>query len=770
MKRNRLRLAGNATIIVVGAMVVLYLATIVGFGHIGQTRLREALRLQNQLMVDRQATAVAHFLEQQQQEVENLAADQSIASFLANRDLGMSMRYGLRASLNAVQRRFQAYSKSIQQQTGVSVFRATFNDADGRTLLSVDPGKAEASATYSIFAPLSETSPVLVRGQGHPKLAFVAPVIFKGDTRASVTVAIDADSSLRPLLESSHTSAGPQRVAIVDKDSNVVAAEHGPVWAHWYRAARQHEQPIEEARIGDSGLRIVALSQATLNNGLITSSWFLAALAGVSLPLAWGIIHLLRLNNHNLVLKTRYQSTTQQRELLRQQNERLQREIDKRLASEEKLAHQASYDQLTGLPNRNLATDRLAQAVKWAKREDGNVLVMFLDLDRFKQVNDSLGHSAGDELLRKAAKRLKEAIRDSDTVSRLGGDEFLVICVDAPNKNQWEHCAQQLLDALSKPFVIGGHEFYIGASIGVSVYPHGGDEPIKLLKNADIAMYAAKERGRNRYCLYDPGMDAATVHRLQLENNLRHALERNEMNIAYQPIVDLVSGRTVAVEALLRWDNPQFGNVSPDRFIPIAEETGLIHDIGEWVLATACAQIAEIQGDSRLRLAVNLSTKQFSRPAYLLDAVLRALRQSGMMPYQLELEVTESLLIDDDPEVVRLLGQLDRIGVRLSVDDFGTGYSALNYLQRFPFDVLKIDRSFTAQIPDNDANATLIRAIVAMAHALELEVIAEGIERREQAGFLLVQHCEFGQGYLYSRPLTLDDLTIHLGTDAALSA
>jgi diguanylate cyclase (GGDEF)-like protein len=422
---------------------------------------------------------------------------------------------------------------------------------------------------------------------------------------------------------------------------------------------------------------------------------------------------------------------------------------------------------LTGLPNRNLATDRLEQAVKWAKREQGNVLVMFLDLDRFKQVNDSLGHPAGDQLLREAAARLSACLRESDTVSRLGGDEFLVICPDMPQRDNWEHCAQTLLQALTHPFIIGDHEFYIGASIGVATYPEGGEESQVLLKNADIAMYAAKENGRNRYCLYDPGMDIATVKRLQLENNLRHALSRRELTLVYQPIVNLSSGQTVAVEALLRWHNPQFGNISPEVFIPIAEETGLIHEIGEWVLETACTEVTSLAIDSRFRLAVNLSSKQFGRPKRLLDSVLRSLRRSGLMPAQLELEITESVLIDDHPEVASLLGQLDRIGVRLSIDDFGTGYSALNYLQRFPFDILKIDRSFTAQIPENSANATLIRAIIAMAHALDLEVIAEGIEKREQTGFLLVQHCEFGQGYFYSRPLTLEGLAKHLDSASA---
>ena len=307
-------------------------------------------------------------------------------------------------------------------------------------------------------------------------------------------------------------------------------------------------------------------------------------------------------------------------------------------------------------------------------------------------------------------------------------------------------------------------------SIGVAAYPEGGGEPQTLLKNADIAMYAAKDLGRNRYCFYDPSMDAAALEGLRLERNLRHALRHEEFRLAFQPIVDLSSGRTVAVEALLRWHSRELGEVPADRFIPIAEETGLIHEIGEWVLFEACRLVSEIQPDHAFRVAVNLSSRQFSHPRRLLDSVLFALRNSGLMPNQLELEITETILIDDRPEIAGLIDQLDRIGVRLSLDDFGTGYSALNYLQRFPFDVLKIDRSFTNQVPDSSANASLIRAIIAMAHALELEVVAEGIERREQAGFLLVYHCEFGQGHLYSRPMSTEELRLHLIDPQAISA
>jgi EAL domain-containing protein (putative c-di-GMP-specific phosphodiesterase class I) len=283
-------------------------------------------------------------------------------------------------------------------------------------------------------------------------------------------------------------------------------------------------------------------------------------------------------------------------------------------------------------------------------------------------------------------------------------------------------------------------------------------------------MYAAKQNGRNGFALYDPTMDAGALETVRLERNLRHALARDELYLVFQPIVDLASGRTTAFEALLRWHNAELGEVSPTRFIPVAEETGLIHEIGEWVMREACRTLGALHADSALRVAVNLSPKQFSHPTRLLDCVLDALRQSGLMPEQLEIEITESILIDDRPEIAGLINQLDRIGVRLSLDDFGTGYSALNYLQRFPFDVLKIDRSFTCQVPDSKANASLIRAIIAMAHALDLEVVAEGIETRQQAGFLLVYHCEFGQGFLYSRPLPRDRIRHHLDEGTALSA
>ena len=755
---------------VVGALLGVYLAMLIGVGYVGQSRLHDALIEQQQLSIEKQATAFSYFFARQQAIVDELSEIRSVQSFLSNRDLGMSMRYGLRASLMTVARDFRRTLETKYIGDTPIFNRIALVENDGQVLLDIDGGQHrhfESDKPRSVVEP----GKLIVEYNEHGvHMIFTAAIEHKGDIVGYIAANVHADSVLRPLLSDFGIAKHRRRTALVDQDDTVIVANSGHDWQHWRRKALDSDTEVLQAGGAGGRFRVVNFPDVDSLRGALTSPLFLAALAFMSIPLLLGVSHLLRLSNHNLVLQTRFQSTRHQRAVLRKQNARLQREIDKRLESEEQLAHQANYDQLTGLPNRNLALDRLAQALKWARREGGSVAVMFLDLDRFKQVNDSLGHAAGDELLRDAAQRLLGKVRDSDTVSRLGGDEFLVICPESGDGGGWEPCVQDMLKTLSQPFYVGDHEFFVGASIGVAAYPDGGTEPHKLMKNADIAMYSAKERGRNRYCYYDPSMDAQAMESMKLENNLRHALSRDEFHLQYQPIVDLSSGRTVAVEALLRWTSAEMGNVPPDKFVPIAEETGVIHEIGEWVLMEACKKVGALRRDLDFRLAVNLSSKQFSRPGRLLDCVLMALRNSGLMPSQLELEFTESILIDDRPEIGEFINQLDRIGVRLSIDDFGTGYSALNYLQRFPFDILKIDRSFTNQVPDNEASASLIRAIIAMAHALGLEVIAEGIEERKQTGFLLVHHCEFGQGYLYSKPLSINDLREYLAAEQAMIA
>jgi diguanylate cyclase (GGDEF)-like protein/PAS domain S-box-containing protein len=426
-------------------------------------------------------------------------------------------------------------------------------------------------------------------------------------------------------------------------------------------------------------------------------------------------------------------------------------DITTRKRYEDKLLHQANYDGLTELPNRLLALDRLSQALTRAMRDGQGVGVMFVDLDRFKKVNDTLGHNAGDDLLRESARRLSGCVRDGDTVARLGGDEFLVILPDLQHPMDSELVADKILAAFQEPFLVAGHWVSSTASIGLSVYPGDSDDPRVLLKNADAAMYYAKDEGRNAYRYFALEMNAQAIKHLQIESRLRHALQRGELHLRYQPILDLATGQLRGAEALLRWNSREMGVVPPDEFISVAEDTGQIVAITDFVLAAACheARIWSETSDLPLRVAVNVSTRLF-RGGGLVSIVNDALRESGIPPGCLELEITESLLMEDVPQTQAILNELTRAGVRIAVDDFGTGYSSLNYLKRFPIGVLKIDRSFVRDVGNDPDDAALVKAILAMSRSLGLEVTGEGIESREHCTFLRENGCDYGQGLYFS--------------------
>ncbi|MHA1597698.1 MAG: putative bifunctional diguanylate cyclase/phosphodiesterase, partial [Alphaproteobacteria bacterium] len=435
------------------------------------------------------------------------------------------------------------------------------------------------------------------------------------------------------------------------------------------------------------------------------------------------------------------------------------RDISARKEVEGQLIYQANYDELTELPNRVLSQDRLQLALVRAHRERHIVAVMFVDLDRFKNVNDSLGHSIGDLLLKQAARRLRSCVRDGDTVARLGGDEFLIILPDLETAISAEVVANKMLEIFSDSFQLEQHDLFITPSIGITVYPTDGEDSDVLLRNADAAMYQAKSKGRNTYSFFTSEIDELAHENLRLDNHLRHAMERNELLLHYQPIHDVKTGKAIGAEALLRWNNPQMGVIDPSRFIPVAEETGLITDIGGWVLSEACRQAAICvkKGNPDFRMSVNVSPRQF-RDGKLVNAVVRALMDNDLPSHCLELEMTEGLLVEDAPMTSFTLRELKQMGVRLSIDDFGTGYSALSYLKRFPFDTLKIDRSFVMDVTTDKQDAALVAAIIAMSQSLELEVIGEGVETVEQLGMLRDHQCDLVQGYYYSKPLTADDL------------
>lgn len=434
-------------------------------------------------------------------------------------------------------------------------------------------------------------------------------------------------------------------------------------------------------------------------------------------------------------------------------------DISERRDAEDRIGFLAYHDELTELPNRNLFLDRLQQAIFDADREECLLAVMFLDLDRFKTINDSLGHTVGDQLLIQAGKRLSKVLRVGDTVARLGGDEFSVVLTGINNVVDCTKVADKMLQAIAMPFVIGERELVVTASIGITLYPFDNAELQGLLKNADIAMYHAKDAGRNNYQFYSSSMAEAAAERMGVEMHLRRALSRNEFVLHYQPILDLTSGAIVGIETLVRWAHPERGLVGPDSFISVAEETGLIVPLGEWVLRTACEH-ARVMEDLDLqipRIAVNLSPRQF-RDLSLIDNMRAIFEEYEFDPSRLDFEITESLLMSDIDTVQRQLGEITHLGIELSIDDFGTGYSSLSYLRQLPISNLKIDRSFVRDLPDNADDAAIVSSTISMAHYLGMKTIAEGVETREQLQFLRQANCDIAQGYLISQPLPLEDL------------
>jgi diguanylate cyclase (GGDEF)-like protein len=438
-----------------------------------------------------------------------------------------------------------------------------------------------------------------------------------------------------------------------------------------------------------------------------------------------------------------------------------ERENEARLNYAQRIEYLAYHDGLTALPNRSLFHKLLSQSISQAQRHSRQLAVAFIDLDRFKQINDTLGHEAGDQLLKEVAVRLKDCLRDSDIVARLGGDEFVVLLTELTAEHYAATVAQKIVAAIAKPFILAGQDFRVTASIGVAMYPQDGLDELTLTKHADVAMYQSKEDGRNTFQFYSEKMNENTLERLTLESSLRHALERNEFVLHYQAKRDMRTGQVTGMEALLRWQHPDLGLLTPLQFIPVAEETGLIVPIGKWVLKTACLQNLAWQalGLPRVTIAVNVSSRQFFEDQLLSD-IKTTLEATGMEARYLEIEVSESLLIRDVARSLRILTGLKAMGVRIAVDDFGTGYSSLATLQHFPLDTIKIDRSYVRDLTaSSESNNNLADAIIAMGKSLSLTVVAQGVETREQAEFLRAHACDELQGFYFNRPASGEQIT-----------
>jgi diguanylate cyclase (GGDEF)-like protein len=462
------------------------------------------------------------------------------------------------------------------------------------------------------------------------------------------------------------------------------------------------------------------------------------------------------LEDHKHMLEERVGQRTRE---LKVANQELEIAKEKAESVARRMEYQAHHDGLTGLPNRALLNDRIATELAHARRQRTVMALLFLDLDRFKLINDSLGHATGDQLLRVVSRRLSSCIRDEDTVARLGGDEFMVLLPRISGSADAGRIGRKIIDCLVEPVSCNGHKLHITTSIGISVYPYDGRDPETLVKNADISMYRAKELGRNKVVYYTPEMNAGSRKQLALETNLRKAVENNELQLHYQPKVDINKNRIVGVEALLRWEHPGMGFISPLDFIPIAEDSGLITPIGEWVLHTAFADLGNwhAAGHHDITMAINLSSSQLARPG-LENIVEATLAASGIDPGMAELEITENMAMQDIDSAIATLSRLKQMGIRIAMDDFGTGYSSLGYLRRLPVDVVKIDQSFVHGIPESKEDALIAQAIIAMARSLNLSLVVEGIENARQLRFFRQQGCDIVQGYLFSEPVKAGEI------------
>ena len=439
--------------------------------------------------------------------------------------------------------------------------------------------------------------------------------------------------------------------------------------------------------------------------------------------------------------------------------------ISKQVRAEAIIKKQAHFDSLTNLPNRFLALDRLTRMIKQARRNDSKIAVLFIDLDFFKKVNDMLGHTSGDKLLIEAARRISNSVRDADTVGRLGGDEFIVLISGVSSTTEVNSIAEKLTDQISDAFHIDGKELVLSASIGISIYPEDGSDRLELIRKADSAMYHSKKLGRNTYSFFTESMNRQIDRQISIEGQIQGALERNELEVYYQQKIDIGSKRIVGAEALLRWNNQTLGAVSPDEFIPIAEQTGLIVPIGQFVLTEALKMTRQWQQELApdFGIAVNLSPRQFRDPD-LINKISKALHATEVASHCLELEITEGVLMNEHLPVDRALAELTRLGVKIAMDDFGTGYSSLNYLRNFPFDVIKIDRSFIQDVDSNSMSEQLNHAAISMAHALNISVVAEGVETESQLRILQNLGCDTAQGYYFGKPVPAREMTALLAS------
>ncbi len=763
------KLSSTRLIMIAAVLLAAYLVSILAVTNLGQTRLKESQQRELNLKVQNYTGTLEYFFNVTNGELTNIADDKSILTYFANLASGMSMKYGLGASLfklnaelNHLISNSEINQKSVYQ-------RFTLVGYDGTVIADTNKNK-DSSVDMIELQGLHDQDYIIrtLQYDGDTHIKLIKQVRYAGKPVAFLIADLNKKVIVAQLTAQEYEDS-KSRMDLTTADGDIFI---------WDSLTNKQENGDEntlvnkiyfETAINNTPFKLRSWFEPVNEKDIFTSRWFIAGLSFLAVPVFFGLFYTFIINNANIILRTKFEESHKQRRTLSLQNQRLTEEIEKRKISEQKLAHQATHDALTGLPNRSYGNLRLEQELAKAKRTNSNVLVMFMDLDNFKQINDTLGHWAGDQILTQSTERLLESVRDSDILARLGGDEFLLVIPELKGVESAQFLAKRVLSLFDNPFILDNQELFISGSIGMSIYPQDGDNAQQLLASADTAMYRSKQDGRNTFSFYNSEMSTDLQRTLDLDGRFRQAINNNELELYYQPIMDLAANKIVGAEALMRWHDERFGFVSPDEFILLAEKNGTIHKLGEFAINQACMQAAEWQKITPLHISVNFSCVQFRYCEQLFKQINDSLIRSGLPADKLDIEITESLLFNHNTEVVDLLNKLQSMGAQLSIDDFGTGYSALSYLQKFPFDRLKIDRAFLKNMQTNDADRALVNAIISMAKALNLKVVAEGIEDQWHADYLIAMHCEYGQGYFYSKPVPAKEFELLLQKDNQIS-
>lgn len=747
-------------LVAASVVIVVYLMLILTVTNLGQSKLEEANHNELHLKVDHYAELLSNYFTRLEHNLSVISQDKRISAFFANKSSGMSMTYGLGSSLFNV-------NQLIKQQTTPSkstpiphFSRLSLLGLDGSIITDTSPELALNRSNLNTQALAQQSQAMLIDNtEGQLSIRFSITIYFQ---RKAIALLI-AELNNTPIIDQLTAQESPEsgsRIQLSSRHGNLfildtLSTSEEDIWSQDNNDQSKYFDL--QKNINNTPFTLETWFENVNKQDLFTSKWFVVVISFLAFPVFLGLYYLIRIERKNAQLQTLVRHSKKQREALSIHNFKLEKEVSKRKSSEKKLAYQATHDALTGLANRSYGLKRLGDAIDCSQLSHKKVLVMYIDLDNFQQINDTLGHAAGDIILQQTSSRLLQIVRKTDTVARLSGDEFMLIVHELTDQQEATKIAEKVLAAFEKPFEMEEHPFHTSTSVGIALYPEHGEDPATLLKSADMALYRVKDAGRNNFSFYESKMNNEVNRKVTINRRLRDAIKENSLEMYYQPLVDLKTQKIIGAEALMRWIDSELGFVSPEEFISLAEKNGLIGQLGSFALNTAAQQAAQWQKIMPLQIAINFSSIQFRDCIGLLNEIKQVLLETGLPADKLDVEVTESLIINQDKALLEMMKSLRSMGISLSIDDFGTGYSALSYLQKYSFTKLKIDRAFIMNLADNSADQLLVTAIVAMAKALDLKVVAEGIEEKEQMDFLNNLNCEYGQGYLFSKPVTASE-------------